>query len=135
MTTDEKNIFTEDDFDGDIDFDELEDEEFSEAETVDFDEEEEQADTDEDSASSPEFEEDGEEEQEEAAADEADEPYSGEYEENDTVAMVFRNSERVQHNKAVDYSALPVTEAEIEIPVREVHKAPPVHNARKENSG
>ena len=33
MTTDEKNIFTEDDFDGDIDFEELEEEEFSEEES------------------------------------------------------------------------------------------------------
>ena len=142
MTTDEKNIFTEDDFDGDIDFEELEDEEFSEeenepseAETLYSDDEEEQADTEGDFAFSPGYDDDGEEEtEEEPAADEADEPYSGEDEENDTVAMVFRNSERVQHNKAVDYSALPVTEAEIEIPLRETRKAPPVQNIRQENS-
>lgn len=138
--TDENNIFTEDDFDGDIDFEELEEEEFpeeenepSEAEAQYSEGEEEQADTDETSAFSPGYEEAGEDEPEEEA-DEPDEPYGGEDEENDTVAMVFRNSERVQHNKTVDYSALPVKEAQIEIPLREVHKAPPVQNAKQENS-
>lgn len=141
MTTDEKNIFTEDDFDGDIDFEELEEEEFSEEESepseaeVGFsDEEEEQTDALEDSAFSPEYDEEAEME-DEAEADDTDEPDSGEDEENDTVAMVFRNSERVQHNKAVNYSDLPVKEAQIEIPLREVYKAPPEHNQGQENRG
>lgn len=139
MTTDKKNVFTEDDFDGDIDFEELEEEysednEYSETEAGFSDEEEEQTDALEDSAFSPEYDEEAETE-EEAEADDTDEPDSGEDEENDTVAMVFRNSERVQHNKAVDYSDLPVKEAQIEIPVREVRKTPPVQNIRQENNG
>lgn len=140
MTTDEKNIFTEDDFDGDIDFEELEEEfseeesEPSEAEVGFSDEEEEQTDALEDSAFSPEYDEEAEME-DEAEADDTDEPDSGEDEENDTVAMVFRNSERVQHNKAVNYSDLPVKEAQIEIPLREVYKAPPEHNQGQENRG
>lgn len=139
MTTDKKNVFTEDDFDGDIDFEELEEEysednEYSETEAGFSDEEEEQTDALEDSAFSPEYDEEAEPE-EEAEADDTDEPDSGEDEENDTVAMVFRNSERVQHNKAVDYSDLPVKEAQIEIPVREVRKTPPVQNIRQENIG
>lgn len=139
MTTDKKNVFTEDDFDGDIDFEELEEEysednEYSETEAGFSDEEEEQTDSLEDSAFSPEYDEEAEPE-EEAEADDTDEPDSGEDEENDTVAMVFRNSERVQHNKAVDYSDLPVKEAQIEIPVREVRKTPPVQNIRQGNNG
>lgn len=138
MTTDEKNIFTEDDFDGDIDFEELEEEfsneesEPSEAEAGYSNEEEEQTDALEDSAFSPEYDEEAEME---AEADDTDELDRGEDEENDTVAMVFRNSERVQHNKAVDYSDLPVKEAKIEIPLREVYKAPPEHNQGQENRG
>ena len=139
MTTDKKNVFTEDDFDGDIDFEELEEEysednEYSETEAGFSDEEEEQTDALEDSAFSPEYDEEAETE-EEAEADDTDEPDSGVDEENDTVAMVFRNSERVQHNKAVDYSDLPVKEAQIEIPVREVRKTPPVQKIRQENNG
>ena len=141
MTTDEKNIFTEDDFDGDIDFEELEeDEEFSdeenepnEAETEHGEYDEGQADDADNYAFSPDYDETGEELAEEESEDEESDDEADEV--NDTVAMVLRNSERVQHNKAVDYSALPVTEAEIEIPVREARKAQPAQNDRRENSG